>query len=469
MGALACSCCSSTAGVPGVVSSRPAEGEDAGVTRGSAFAEAELAPGLIAEGQGRSPSDGAEPTAAASRAPAEAQPAAKAVQLPSTGQPQSSDARKKAVSEARALLDGLRVCEAAALLEKAVDSEAEEWDEGAGEGLLEAAAMHLRALGSGLQRLGGHPGLRGLTGRALEAATGAPETILGVAVPASPSSVGCRSPESRTTQGEVTSADERAAGERDVLNVDFELDDHGRRVEVCVEFFPDGSASIQWVASDLPVPMPYVVCLVHEVDLLGNLAPFILSSSVVKQFPWNQADRLIRVVSKPPIPFVTGLESLAQRYCFDLLDTPWEAFCLVEEMPQWAKAPAGKGEQWRGVPRPPPYQRGMKQVELRSATALGCPVGARGELTTILFSARGVLKVPRSLLPNWLVSWLVKTIGRFIYQQALNRVAEFDTSEFAPRLKSSSFYATLHERIARFVEAKEKAAAAPFGGMHEGC
>lgn len=204
--------------------------------------------------------------------------------------------------------------------------------------------------------------------------------------------------------------------------------------------------------------MAYVLCLVNEVDLLGEVVPYIVSSGVLHQFASNEADRLVRVVSKPPIPFVSGLESVAQRFGFDLLDTPWEALCLVEMGPEWERPAGAEAEQWRQVPRPPPFQKGYRQVDVKSVVALGRPVGPEGKLSTILFSGKGALKVPRSLLPNWLVTWLVKTIGRLIYQQALERVATFDSSKFGPRLKDSSFYAELHRRIAQFANGKAAAA-----------
>jgi hypothetical protein len=239
-----------------------------------------------------------------------------------------------------------------------------------------------------------------------------------------------------------------------VVETSFDLDGQGRTVQATVEFYPDGSADIQWSASNLPIPMAYLVCLVQEIDLLSELAPFVVSSGVVHQFPWNDADRLVRVASKPPIPFVQGFEVVAQRFGFDLLDTPWEGFCLVECGPDWQQGSSVGSSRHRGVPRPAPTEKGFKQVEVKTVAALGRPVGAQGQQSTIIFSGAGNLKIPRNLLPNWLIQWLIQKVGTFIYQKALERVSEFDKTAFGPRLRASSLYATMHQRITQFTEAK---------------
>jgi len=86
--------------------------------------------------------------------------------------------------------------------------------------------------------------------------------------------------------------------------------------------------------------------------------------------------------------------------------------------------------------------------------ALGRPVGTTGQQSTIIFSGSANLKIPRKLLPNWLIQWLIQKMDTFIYQKALERVAEFDNSSFGPRLRTSSLYATMHQRITQFSEAK---------------
>lgn len=372
---------------------------------------------------------------------------------------------KEAASQARELLRTLRIFEAAAHIEAA---EKEEEASPAGspkecnskefQEFRAALDMQLRALGAALQRLAGHPGLREQPAPCGAWLKSSSDTFLGVSVPVSPASLSTPGTD-RTDCFKMGSGNSKP----DVLKVAFDLDDNGRKVEAVVEFFPDGSASIEWAAFELPIPMPYVLCLVHEVDLLGEVVPFIVNSSVLHQFPWNEADRLVRVVSKPPIPFVSGLEGVAQRFCFDLLDTPWQAFALVEQGPKWESAQGQKGAQgqhWRQVPKPPPFQKGLRQVDMKSVVALGQPVGPEGKLTTILFSAKGKLKVPRNMLPDWLVAWLVKTTGRLVYQQALERVASFDSTKFGPRLKDSKLYAELHQRIAKFAEGRQAAAAA---------
>jgi len=145
---------------------------------------------------------------------------------------------------------------------------------------------------------------------------------------------------------------------------------------------------------------------------------------------------------------------VSQRFGFDLLDTPWEGFCLVESGPDWQRDSSVGSTTHRGVPRPAPTQKGFKQLEVKTVAALGQPVGPRGQQSTIIFSAVGNLKIPRSLLPNWLIQWLIQKIGTVIYQKALERLAEFDNSSFGPRLRSSSLYATMHQRIDKFSEVK---------------
>lgn len=320
--------------------------------------------------------------------------------------------------------------------------------------------MQLRTLGDALETLGDHPGLKSL---GAELGT-QPETLMGVSVPKSPAAA-TRAKSARSIE---------SVGKRDVVEVKFDLDDKGRWVEATVEFYPDGSASLMWTAFDLPVALPYVLCMVHEVDLLADIAPFVKNAQVLHQFSSNEADGLVRVNSQPPIPFVAGLEAVAQRFGYDLLDTPWESFCLVEIGPDWVSPPGKKEEpvskkgkdaaavpdRWRGVDRPPPFKSGLKHVDVKKVVALGCPSGPKGDLTTILFSGRGDLKVPRMLLSNWLIHWLVKLIGKYIYGKALDIVAKFDSSAHGDRLRGSSFYPELYRRIEEHVAAKAARATA---------
>jgi hypothetical protein len=362
--------------------------------------------------------------------------------------------------QAALLLKGLRACDAALLLEGSADETSRDQSE-----LRAMLDMQLSSLGDALGVLGNHPGLSKLPSE-----TGSlPEVLLGIPVPNSPSSARSQSDRSldRLAEKSTTSISSTSTkGKRDVLEINFDLDDKGRHVEAVVEFFADGTVSLMWTAFKLPVPMPYVLCMVQEVDLLGDIAPFVKNAGVLHQFSSNEADRLIRVVSQPPIPMVAGLEAVSQRFGYDLLDTPWEAFCLVEIGPEWvdskkdtSEGPAQKKKpvstgQWRGVHKPPLFQKGLKEVDVKKVVALGCPVGPKGECTTILFSGKGDLKVPRWLLPNGLISWLVKLIGRFIYTRALDRVAKFDSSAHGERLRNSTFYPELYRRIEEHVKAK---------------
>lgn len=243
----------------------------------------------------------------------------------------------------------------------------------------------------------------------------------------------------------------------DVLEMAFDLDNRGHRVEVKVEFFADGSAAVEWTALDLPIPLPYVMCMVHEVDLIGSLVPYIHNASTLHEFPWNPVDRVIRIVTKPPIPFVKGFEAVAQRFGFDLLDTPWGGLCMVEMGPKWKERGTGAGgANWRGLPKPPMYQAGLKEIDVHTVIALGRPCGPKGEWTTVLFSAKANLGVPRSLLPNWLLTWLIKLIARFVFQHAVDHVAKFDKTDHGARLQgpSKAFYAELWRRVRQAVEAQ---------------
>eukprot|EP00747_Dinoflagellata_sp_TGD_P083795 gnl/TRDRNA2_/TRDRNA2_162259_c2_seq2.p1 gnl/TRDRNA2_/TRDRNA2_162259_c2~~gnl/TRDRNA2_/TRDRNA2_162259_c2_seq2.p1 ORF type:complete len:485 (-),score=94.05 gnl/TRDRNA2_/TRDRNA2_162259_c2_seq2:95-1408(-) len=326
------------------------------------------------------------------------------------------DAEAKAEAEARALLGALRAREAAARLDSAMPT----W---AVPSLREQLQLQLRILEGALETLSCHP--------KLEAAAST-----------------------------VSSPHSAASSKRDVVSIDFDLDEHGRRVEAVVEFYPDDTVSLNWKAVNLPAPLPYVICLVQEIDLLGDVAPFIETSGVIHQFSSNEADRIVRVVNKPPIPFVAGLEALAQRFGFDLLDTPWQGLCLVETCPDWQPEPGAAPDAaptYRGVPKPAPFRPRMQQVEVKTVVALGCPVGPRGELTTIFFSGKGDLKVPRKLLPDWVLTWLIPLIGRIIYSRACERIAAFDSSRHGERLRGSVFYAELHRRIAEFIAARHGA------------
>lgn len=195
-------------------------------------------------------------------------------------------------------------------------------------------------------------------------------------------------------------------------------------------------------------------------DLIGEIVPYIKDARVLHQFSSNEADRVVRVVSQPPIPMVSGLEAVTQRFGHDLLDTPWEAFCLVETGPTWEDSvgdcPAPSGQTYRGFTRPPPYQRDLKQVDVKKMAALGCPAGMMGECTTIIVSARGDLKIPRYLIPNWLVTWLIRVIGRFVYKRALEIVEKFDSSSHGERLRNSDLYVETKQRIKEHMQRRAK-------------
>jgi len=241
---------------------------------------------------------------------------------------------------------------------------------------------------------------------------------------------------------------------RDVLEVKIDLDGNGLLVDAFIEFFPDGSVASEWVATDLPIPLSYMVCLANEIDLLPEIAPFMVKAEVVKQFDTNEADRIVRIVSKPPIPFVAGFEQTSTSLSFDLFDTPWRGICLVQNNPKWEAASKDQRPQWRGCPQPNPFQAGLREIDVKRVVALARPSGERGELTTIVFSAKGDLKLPRSMIPNWLISWLAQQIGKFLYQRTLARISKFDETEHGERLRnhSTSFYSDLHRRIAEFVQ-----------------
>lgn len=224
-----------------------------------------------------------------------------------------------------------------------------------------------------------------------------------------------------TPAADANSGDGKEAS-RDVIEVDFDLDDRGPRMQAKIEFMSDGSVAASMVAMDLPIHLTHAICMVNEVDLAKDLAPYVEHSGALHQFPWNEADKLVRMVSKPPIPLVAGLEVIAQRFAFDLLDTPLGGFCLYETNPCWRGSPPS----YRGVQKPAPFRKGLKQVDVQATVALGRPSGPDGELTSVVVAATGDLKVPRRLLPNWLVTWLFKLIAKHVYRQVLDRVAQFE-------------------------------------------
>mmetsp|Transcript_76270 Transcript_76270/g.166529 ORF Transcript_76270/g.166529 Transcript_76270/m.166529 type:complete len:513 (-) Transcript_76270:61-1599(-) len=325
----------------------------------------------------------------------------------------------------------------------------------------EAVQLQLGALGTALERLSQHPGLADDDEPALNN-SGVSEQLLGVFVPSSPSSptlkVSGNSVGETSPKSSPKSVSSKKLPSRDTLEVSFDLDE-GHRVNAFLEFFPDGTASIEWSALELPVPLTYIQCLIQEVDLLDTIVPFIVNSGCLHEFPWNSADRILRVVSKPPIPFVPGMEAVAQRFAFDLLDTPWKGLCLVECSPDWKAEKPGQPPTWRSVKKPAPYQSGLKDVDVKTVVALGRPCGPTGQWTSVYFNGCGNLKVPRSLLPNWLIRQLVTLIGRFVYQRALEIVNKFDTTEYGKRLANAgpnSFYPTLKSRIKEHVEAQAR-------------
>jgi len=357
------------------------------------------------------------------------------------------------------LLETLRVFEAAALLEEDEEQGSLSPGSAATGRLHEMLYLQLDHLCQALEVFADHPGFQDDARQHAKEAKDFPmrEKLLGVHVPQSPlsrvSTISSMNDAGCSCAPKLASSNKK----RDVVQISFDLDESKakHRVDAVVEFFPDGTGSIKWTASELPVPFTKVLCLVHEIDLLGDLAPFVKSSEMLHQFPSNEADRLIRVHSKPPIPFVSGLEMTAQRFGFDLLETPWNSFGLVEVGPTWEKPPGAESEQYRGVPRPSPAQKGLKQVDVKSTIVLGRPVGLSGELTTIFFSGKGDLNVPRSLLPDWLIKWLIKLIGRFLFQRALERVAKFDSSEHGRRFQKNKLYEDLNSRIAEHMQAQK--------------
>jgi len=392
--------------------------------------------------------------------------------------------RRDAHEEALRLLGQLRPIEAASLLERQVGPASSEMSDRTS-ALEDVLQLQLAALEKALLTLGAHPGLQdqaNVDGSPLSARTGGSTSsrnsgasgvggasttvpspsLFGARIPMSPAeaveqaegaarkSADAAAVAARKASGNAAAAPPPPLTPRDLVDISFQLDDAGHSAEGVLEFFPDGkTVSVQWVAKDLPVTLQHAIAFIHEIDLLVDMVPFLVCAEVLHQFPWNSADRLVRVASRPPIPFVAGLEAVAQRFGFDLLDTPWAGLCLVESGPRWldSEPNAQCRPLHRGVPKPPPYASGFRSVEVKNMCALARPTGRRGELTTIICSASGDLKVPRSLLPNWLISYLVKTIGRMVFARAMDRVAKFDSSEHGARIQGNPFYKDLSERI----------------------
>jgi len=53
----------------------------------------------------------------------------------------------------------------------------------------------------------------------------------------------------------------------------------------------------------------------------------------------------------------------------------------------------------------------FKLAEIKTMAALGRPVGTTGQQSTIIFSGSANLKIPRKLLPNSLIQWLIQKTG----------------------------------------------------------
>eukprot|EP00927_Polykrikos_kofoidii_P036893 TRINITY_DN31106_c0_g1_i1.p1 TRINITY_DN31106_c0_g1~~TRINITY_DN31106_c0_g1_i1.p1 ORF type:complete len:500 (+),score=67.14 TRINITY_DN31106_c0_g1_i1:76-1500(+) len=351
---------------------------------------------------------------------------------------------KSAVKE---LLRKMQIFEAAKLWQEfkgiAEDKEAVEIDD--------TLRLYLRALGNALDCLGRHPGLGqfdetvNAKGTVVDGNQDShADSLLDVSVASSPKRARLQSAEKMEAQG--------LHGSRDFIDFDFDLDESGHKVTGRIEFFADGTVSIDWTAVELPLSVARILCMVHEVDLLGDIAPYIDRSEVLHQFPFNAADRLIRIITDPPIPFVGGVEAVIQRCCFDLLGTPWGAFCLFDSAPGW-KTAHGKG-----VPEPPLFRAGLRKAEVKEKIAVVRMAGQRGELSTLLFSAKIDTKISRRLLPNWLVSWLVKIIARTIFERAMNLVSKFDATEHGSRLQSNPLYQEVSERIEAILAAKARTA-----------
>jgi len=381
-------------------------------------------------------------------------------------------------SRVRKLLRELRAREAAQLIEEDTKretcEEAEAAKDGVGESsaaqeaasveVVDAVKLQLRSLGEALGRLASHPGVA--TVGVAEAEPGA-EQLLGVSVPCGPlPKMPVPTPSSTRSMGSAASNASKGSGtsrnskKRDIVEVNIQLDEL-RRAEVAIEFNADGSISVDWSAFDLPVELPAVLCLVHEIDLIGELVPFIQDARLVNEFPWNEADRIIRIVSKPPIPGISAVEIVGQRFAYDLLDTPWEGLCLVESSPEWAGDPST----FRGVDRPASYP-GAKQVDVRKLAALARPSGKHGELTTLIISTNATVKIPRALLPNWLLQWLIPKVAHMVYKQALERLKNIENTEHGRRLRgrSAPLYNHLRARIQEFVASKTDEATAAAGG-----
>lgn len=241
------------------------------------------------------------------------------------------------------------------------------------------------------------------------------------------------------------------ADKKDVLEFAFPLSDDCH-VKGSMEFLGGGQVAICWSAERLPFPLAQIIAFIQEIDLFGLVLPFIHSAEMVHQFG-SYADRLIRIISKPPIPFISGFEVVAQRLGMDLLETPFAGVALAEFSPVFQQEGGDPHvKSWRGLPEIPRDKK-YKTIEAKRVFAIGQPLGADARHTTIHFAGEGEVKVPRALLPNAVLHFVIKTVGQVAYSRVASRLKEFETSPWAERVRGRpDFYDRLEERIASFAK-----------------
>eukprot|EP00746_Dinoflagellata_sp_MGD_P034186 gnl/MRDRNA2_/MRDRNA2_181615_c0_seq1.p1 gnl/MRDRNA2_/MRDRNA2_181615_c0~~gnl/MRDRNA2_/MRDRNA2_181615_c0_seq1.p1 ORF type:complete len:415 (+),score=69.85 gnl/MRDRNA2_/MRDRNA2_181615_c0_seq1:124-1245(+) len=244
------------------------------------------------------------------------------------------------------------------------------------------------------------------------------------------------------------------ADKRDILEFTFPLSE-ACSVNGSLEFLGGGRVAICWSAERLPFPLAQIIAFIQEIDLFGLVVPFIHSAEMIHQFG-SYADRLIRIISKPPIPFISGFEVVAQRLGMDLLDTPFEGVALAEFSPVFQEeSDSINTKSWRGLPEVPRDKK-YKTIEAKRVFAIGQPLGADARHTTVHFAGEGEVKVPRALLPNAVLNFIIRNVGQVAYSRVASRLKEFESSPWAERVRARpDFYDRLTERIESFAKKRD--------------
>merc|ERR1712007_121042 len=182
---------------------------------------------------------------------------------------------------------------------------------------------------------------------------------------------------------------------------------------------------------DLPVDTFQTMVLHQEVDLIE--LPYVKSIEVVHTLSLNFS--VVRLKAKAPL--LPGFDDIHARIGFDLWNEP-EACMLFF---YWSP-PEGAADFHGWIV--PPADRGCMRgridgmsVILRRSTKPGC--------CNVSVIGQGKLPVPRSLIPNWVIKLVVRSIINFALPRVSDIGKDFHGSPFASRVctDSAGFYAAL--------------------------